>query len=653
MNDDQAQPPHEAVTARACVDRLGEKPLFALRNRCKRFHVKVKHGKAVAAGAGTKLRDAVSLSAASSGHIPEHLSEILASFGDIPISAKFSGISRRRSVTAQVAADAPPGETSVLGFADATAPREVTIWVGGNAPSELVDISAVSELLSIAGGTVDARVLLENGTRVLEVADAGTLFEESADDDADDESRKSIKASLKIVALHVVDGEGPKRKSTLAARVLGFEASRAVTGAQTDLEVRLERLQVDQFAADARWPVLLRGSDEADADPAPLVEATCVREGNTLRCRSGVSLLPSSAGARNVHVSWPRRRRDPLWTVHVSGHGVAANRLDGLATSRPAASPRRASTDSPRRYLAAKVMPLEATADATSLRALGRAFATLSDARTEALDARVRSDPAAWAEALATNEAPPESSEDAREKCLRPRGCVDALILHPVELTAAARADIAAPAARPRSMEYPRGGRGAAATPSPRNIHAASSTEYPRGGRGVAATRLHGIFTRPRRDPRNIHAAPAAAPRPAPTEYPRGTRGGAATPSKTRRFIFAQASFAPANGLEETADDAGEAAVERFSSLRALSNLAELDKAQLRLKSFGVEHAVEEPGLLARTIARHYVMAALTQLHRVVGSLASLGQPANLVSTIGGRPAPEPGPLPILDLCAT
>ena len=44
MNDDQAQPPHEAVTARACVDRLGEKPLFALRNRCKRFHVKVKHG---------------------------------------------------------------------------------------------------------------------------------------------------------------------------------------------------------------------------------------------------------------------------------------------------------------------------------------------------------------------------------------------------------------------------------------------------------------------------------------------------------------------------------------------------------------------------------------------------------------------------------
>ena len=251
------------------------------------------------------------------------------------ISAKFwrvSGISRRRSVTAQVAADAPPGETSVLGFADATAPREVTIWVGGNAPSELVDISAVSELLSIAGGTVDARVLLENGTRVLEVADAGTLFEESADDDADDESRKYIKASLKIVALHVVDGEGPKRKSTLAARVLGFEASHAVTGAQTDLEVRLERLQVDQFAADARWPVLLRGSDEADADPAPLVEATCVREGNTLRCRSGVSLLLLRP-ARGISTS--------------PGRGVAATRF-GPSTSPATASPRIASTDYPR-----------------------------------------------------------------------------------------------------------------------------------------------------------------------------------------------------------------------------------------------------------------------------------------------------------------
>ena len=39
---------------------------------------------------------------------------------------------------------------------------------------------------------------------------------------------------------------------------------------------------------------------------------------------------------------------------------------------------------------------------------------------------------------------------------------------------------------------------------------------------------------------------------------------------------------------------------------------------------------------MARTVARHYFLAALAQAHKVVGSLASIGQPANLVARVGG-----------------
>ena len=101
----------------------------------------------------------------------------------------------------------------------------------------------------------------------------------------------------------------------------------------------------------------------------------------------------------------------------------------------------------------------------------------------------------------------------------------------------------------------------AAASPRP------ASTEYPRRGRGVAATRIHGIFasrSRRRRDPpprnidvvapppnlrlvaatpppRNIRVVAAAAPRPAPAEYP-------------RRFV---SSESPARGRDRRSVETG------------------------------------------------------------------------------------------------
>ncbi|KAH8068657.1 hypothetical protein JL721_6517 [Aureococcus anophagefferens] len=177
------------------------------------------------------------------------------------------------------------------------------------------------------------------------------------------------------------------------------------------------------------------------------------------------------------------------------------------------------------KYLAARALPVEVFGDANSLSKLKLAADAVGDALHA--DAHVDDDPEAWAQNLVDAAKDPKDVADKRAVALRPRGVVEALVLHPVALTV---------------------------------------------------------------------------------------------------------SFAPpAPGGPDDDDDDENA----FSTLAVVSNLAELDRAEVRLKSFAVENAVEEPHDLARKIGRHYATTLVFQLHKVVGSLASLGQPANLVGTIG------------------
>ena len=67
-----------------------------------------------------------------------------------------------------------------------------------------------------------------------------------------------------------------------------------------------------------------------------------------------------------------------------------------------------------------------------------------------------------------------------------------------------------------------------AAAASPRDV----PTEYPRRGRGVAATRLHW----------HIQVAPAASPRLVSAEYPPRGRGAAATRLHWHSYVAAAAS---------------------------------------------------------------------------------------------------------------
>ncbi|KAJ8599340.1 hypothetical protein CTAYLR_005342 [Chrysophaeum taylorii] len=69
--------------------------------------------------------------------------------------------------------------------------------------------------------------------------------------------------------------------------------------------------------------------------------------------------------------------------------------------------------------------------------------------------------------------------------------------------------------------------------------------------------------------------------------------------------------------------------------LGSIQNLATISKATVRLKSFAVTNVMESPEELSRRIWRHYGYQILSQWHRIVGSLASIGSPINLVEDIG------------------
>ena len=67
-----------------------------------------------------------------------------------------------------------------------------------------------------------------------------------------------------------------------------------------------------------------------------------------------------------------------------------------------------------------------------------------------------------------------------------------------------------------------------------------------------------------------------------------------------------------------------------------LSNLATVSHAPLRLNSFDVEHVLEAPAMLGKQVGDHYKRQVLTELLKIVGSMQALGNPANLVHSIGG-----------------
>ncbi|KAJ1462144.1 hypothetical protein M885DRAFT_506262 [Pelagophyceae sp. CCMP2097] len=73
-----------------------------------------------------------------------------------------------------------------------------------------------------------------------------------------------------------------------------------------------------------------------------------------------------------------------------------------------------------------------------------------------------------------------------------------------------------------------------------------------------------------------------------------------------------------------------------LSALAYVQRLAAIDSATIKLNSFLVERALESPAALVDRVVRHYAYSVVSQLHRIVGSLASFGAPANLVATIGG-----------------
>ena len=63
-------------------------------------------------------------------------------------------------------------------------------------------------------------------------------------------------------------------------------------------------------------------------------------------------------------------------------------------------------------------------------------------------------------------------------------------------------------------------------------------------------------------------------------------------------------------------------------------SLASISRAPLRLKSFHTSQWMETGPQIARVVVAHYERAALGQLLNLAGSLASLGNPANLIGGI-------------------
>ncbi|CAN0454755.1 unnamed protein product, partial [Phaeothamnion confervicola] len=65
-----------------------------------------------------------------------------------------------------------------------------------------------------------------------------------------------------------------------------------------------------------------------------------------------------------------------------------------------------------------------------------------------------------------------------------------------------------------------------------------------------------------------------------------------------------------------------------------LATLAQLDDARLCLNALQLEHAFGGRRLLLETVARHYRLAFLKQVHKVVGSFDFLGDPVGLLNNL-------------------
>ena len=380
--------------------------------------------------------------------------------------------------------DVLPGAERPFGWADAASKRVLTVQfpdlpgapTGGDVDADAVN-AAGREVLR---GVLESSATVADGSRVVRFGDAGAFFDEP-DPEPEARGTRTFTATLGGCAVHVVHGRGAARSELACAHLRTVRLKMARSGDADEFEARVKTFQVDNHCADARWPALVNGTQEDHV-------ARLARQTSSL-----VGLDDDAATPDMVEVA-------AVYNTH-------------------------AGTTPTLKYLAARALPVEVFGDANSLSKLKLAADAVGDALHA--DAHVDDDPEAWAQNLVDAAKDPKDVADERAVALRPRGVVEALVLHPVALTV---------------------------------------------------------------------------------------------------------SFAPpAPGGPDDDDDDENA----FSTLAVVSNLAELDRAEVRLKSFAVENAVEEPHDLARKIGRHYATTLVFQLHKVVGSLASLGQPANLVGTIG------------------
>ena len=64
--------------------------------------------------------------------------------------------------------------------------------------------------------------------------------------------------------------------------------------------------------------------------------------------------------------------------------------------------------------------------------------------------------------------------------------------------------------------------------------------------------------------------------------------------------------------------------------------MASVQRAPVRINCFAVEDAIEAPGTMVKLLLRHYIRGVLTQVHKLAGSMAAIGNPVDLASNVGG-----------------
>lgn len=382
-------------------------------------------------------------------------------------------VAQNGSVLARV----PPGDTRILGFAAPLAAHRVEVSVEGRSKKPtMVDLDAVRAETPLVGTTdLGAGVNVVEGTRVLHVGPRGLLSDDDFDEVQGPGTTRTLSINVAGLGLSFVSAHSDQPRAELAyARLSQATVVFRSDAAQDNFEFKVTGFQLDNHVPKALWPTFVAAS-LADPTDAAAIEG------------------------------------EPL----VSVAAVQARHKDGSSTLR---------------YFAARVLPLDIHADLSSLLALGDAVASVPLELLNADEALAAAHPADWASDVSRRirQRNRENNDDdesrlatARRCALRPRGYVEALMLHPMEATI--------------SFE------------------------------------------------------------PTPTEE---------------------------NEI-------------KLSFLAYVQTLATISKASVKLNSFIVEKAVESPGALVSRIVKHYVLQALSQLHRIVGSLASIGSPVNLVDTIG------------------